>query len=282
MSSRTAGAAAVVPEKGSQMNVYMITDLEGVAGVTTFQKETSPEGPYYEQARKLLTAEVNACIDGLLSEGVAQVLVGDWHGPGAVLFEALHPRALLLHGRPLASRAALDEALKTYDACVIIGQHAMAGVADGNLNHTLSSRSIEYYKLNGKEIGEIAMTALCRGSFGQPVIFLSGDDAACREAEALIPGIVTAAVKKGLGRNCAISCSAQESARRIREGAAEAVRRHRKDPVAPLRWDPHYVLEKRFFHTDDADQLADAPNVVRVDAQTVRITANNIRDILYG
>lgn len=258
-----------------------MTDLEGVAGVTTFYKETSPDGPGYQQACRRLTAEVNAAVEGLLSEGVEEVLVGDWHGPGAVLFDLLHPRARLLHGRPMASRAALDEATRGYDACMIVGQHAMAGTADGNMNHTQSSMEIDSYILNGKPIGEIAQFALYQGHFGQPLIFLSGDEAACREAGALIPGIVTAPVKKGLGRNCAISCSAPEAARRIHEGAAEAVRRHAHKPVAPLRWDPPYVLEKRFFHTDTADQAAAHPLAERVDSLTVRYKADEIQKIVY-
>lgn len=264
------------------MKIYMMTDLEGVAGVTTFYKETTPDGPYYEHARKLLTAEVNAAVEGLLSEGVEEVLVGDWHGPGAVNFAELHPRALLLHGRPMAPWTVLDEVAKGYDAGVIIGQHAMAGTRDGNMNHTQSSKEIDSYKLNGRLIGEIAQEALYLGTFGKPVIFLSGDEAACREAEALIPRIVTAAVKKGLARNCAISCSASEAARRIREGIADAVRRHRKKPVAPLRWKPPYVLEKRFFHTDTADQVAANPRYERVDSQTVRIKSRDLRSIIYA
>ncbi len=263
------------------MKVYMMTDLEGVAGVTTFYKETSPEGPYYELSRKLLTAEINAAIEGLLAEGVEDVLVGDWHGPGAVYFPDLHPRAKLLHGRPMAPWSVLDAELGKYDVCAIVGQHAMAGAQDGNMNHTQNSRTIESYTLNGRPIGEIAQCALYQGAAGQPLIFLSGDEAACREAEALIPGIVTAAVKKGLARNCAISCSAQESARLIREGAAAAIRMQRKQPRAPLQWKPPFVLEKRYFHTDVADQAAAQPLAERVDALTVRLKSNNIRDIIY-
>lgn len=264
------------------MKIYMMTDLEGVAGVTTFYKETSPEGAYYELSRKLLTAEVNAAVEGLLSEGVEDVLVGDWHGPGAVYFPDLHPRAKLLHGRPMAPWAVLDDAVKDYDACVVVGQHAMAGTRDGNMNHTQNSRAIEYYKLNGKLIGEIAQFALHQGVHGRPILFLSGDEAACREAEALIPGIVTAAVKKGLARNCAISCSAPEAARRIREGAAKAIRQHLKKPLAPLRWKPPYVMEKRFMNSELADQAAAHPLAKRVDALTVRLTFKTIDEGIYG
>jgi len=51
----------------------------------------------------------------------------------------------------------------------------MAGVATSNHNHTQSSRNIDYYKLIGQMIGEIAQCALYFGDFDQPLIFLSGE-----------------------------------------------------------------------------------------------------------
>jgi len=207
------------------VKIYMSTDLEGVAGVVSFAAQTRPGAPYYEQAKKLLTAEINAAIDGMLEAGVTQVLVGDMHGPGAISFEDLHSQALLLHGRPLAHRSVIDDVLAEYDACVMIGQHAMAGVQTGNLNHTQSSASIESYTLNGHPIGETAQLALYRGACGQPVILLTGDEDACAEAEALIPGIVTVAVKQGIGRNSAVTVSAVEAHRRLLKVFQPGVRR---------------------------------------------------------
>ena len=262
------------------MKVYVGTDIEGVAGVVTFYKQTTPGNPGYPPACKLLTGEINAAVEGMLECGVDDILVCDGHGPGAVNYELLHPAAKLLHGRPLAPRSIRDEIVATYDVCIMIGQHAMAGVARGNMNHTQSSATIDYYRLNGKPIGEIAQFALYQGDLGLPLIFLSGDEAACREAEDLVPDITTAAVKQSLSRNSAISLSIQESHRRIREGVEKALRRQMTDPIPPLVWPGPFTLEKRFFHTDSADAAAGA-DAERIDGQTVRIRADRIRDIVY-
>jgi D-amino peptidase len=264
-----------------KVKVYIGTDLEGVAGVVSFTDQSSSTGRYYDAAKKLLTAEVNAAVDGLLDAGVTEALVSDGHGPGAISFEDLHPQAKLMHGRPLAPRSVRNPIIAKYDACVMIGQHAMAGVATGNQNHTQSSRTIDYYTLNGRRIGEIAQFALCQGALGLPLIFLSGDEAACREAEELIAGLTTVAVKKGLGRGSAISLSASESRHRIREGVGLAVERHRQSPIPALQWPGPYVLEKRFFFTHDADTSASQPGAERVDSQTVRFYSDAILDIIY-
>ena len=42
------------------MKVLMGTDIEGVAGVVDFNTQAYDTGKYYEQAQRLLTAEVNA------------------------------------------------------------------------------------------------------------------------------------------------------------------------------------------------------------------------------
>ncbi len=75
--------------------------------------------------------------------------------------------------------------------------------------------------------------------------------------------------------------SAQEAHRRIREGIRKAVRNHREKPISPLQWEGPFVLEKRFHFTDDADAAGNAPGAERVDDQTVRFTAGDIREIVY-
>ena len=259
------------------MKVYVGTDLEGVAGVVTFYAQTSPGNPGYEAAKRLLTAEINAAVEGMLEEGVDDILVSDGHGPGGVHYESLHPEAKLLHGRPLAPRDLRDAVVREYDACIMIGQHALAGKPLANMNHTQNSQSIDYYRLNGRLIGEIAQFALYQGALGLPLIFLSGDEEACREAEELVPGIATAAVKRSLSRNSAISLSPQKAHERIRSGVRAAIRRQRENPLPPVAWPGPYVLEKRFFHTDSAD----AAGGERIDGQTVRYRADDIRAIVY-
>jgi D-amino peptidase len=263
------------------MKFFMLTDLEGVAGVTSFADQTNPSSPYYLAARKLLTAEVNAAVDGLLEAGVDDILVMDGHGAGAISYEDLHPAARLLHGRPLAPWSRLIEVIRQVDACGIIGQHAMAGVMTSNMNHTQSSASIDYYQLNGRKIGEIAQFALFSGALGVPMIFLSGEEEACREAEAVIPAIVTAAVKQGLSRNSAISLSAPQAHKRIHDGVQRAVNSHRQSPIPPLHWEGPYELEIRYFHTDDADASASRPGFKRLDSQTVRVCSESILEIIY-
>lgn len=265
------------------MKAFLMTDLEGVAGVVSFAEHAYREGRYTEGSKHLLTAEVNACVQGLLEAGATEITVLDGHGDGGIVFEELHPEARLIHGRPLAPVWVKE--LEGQDIALFVGQHAMAGTADGNLNHTQDSRSVTSYLLNGKPIGEIAQFALLAGSYDVPVVFLSGDGAACREVENLIPGITTVAVKEGLGRNSAVSVSAQRAREMIQAGVTLAVAQHGAKPATPLRWPGPYVLEKRYFTTTSVEgyrRLADHdPSIEIVDSVTVRIRGDDIRAIVY-
>ena len=262
------------------MKIAIMTDLEGTAGVTSFHEETYPEGRHHVLARQLAMAEVNAAVDGFLEAGCDDVLIIDGHGPGGLWFEHMHPEARLLHGRPVAPRSVRNAVLQDYDVTVIVGQHAMSGVATSNLNHTQSSRSIYSLTLNGRAIGEIAQWTLYHGAFGMPLIYLTGEEDACAEAEALVPGITTVAVKKGLSRESAVSVSKEKARALIRAGAVRAVERHRAEPVAPLVWEGPFVLEKRYFHTHDVDRYDGAAAAERIDGQTVRITGDDIRKVI--
>ena len=71
--------------------IYIMTDMEGVAGVIDFENWCGPSGRYYELAKELLTLEVNSCIEGLFEGGVEEIIVLDGHGPGGINIKLLDP-----------------------------------------------------------------------------------------------------------------------------------------------------------------------------------------------
>lgn len=208
------------------MKIFILTDLEGPAGVNRWAQTREGDTPQKREAMHLLTQETNAAIEGVLQAAPdCEITVLDGHGSGGLLFEELHGAARVLMNGALPDRRSYLDAAGPYDALMFVGQHAMAGVLDGPLCHTFSSKTIEYYKLNGEFVGEIGCTSARFGERGVPTIFLAGDHRACEEAEAIIPGIVTVATKQGLGVQYALHLSAEESRRRIREGAAQSISR---------------------------------------------------------
>ena len=181
------------------MKLYVMTDMEGVAGVVDSPNYCFTESRYYERGCELTTLEVNAAIEGALEAGATDIVVIDGHGQGAITPTLLHPAAQLLNGRPRPMGAGLDA---SFDVAISIGQHAKSNAHGGHLAHS-GSFAVEELTINGVSIGESGRSFLNAAYFGVPYVFLSGDLAATKEAEALAPGIETAVVKEGLDRGSA-------------------------------------------------------------------------------
>ena len=202
--------------------IYVNTDLEGISGVWTFAQTRDRSSPRYVQACESMMGDIAALVRGLRDGGASDILVLDSHGGGDnFIAHLMEPGARYITGSPRPGFAGMD---KTYGGVVLLGQHAMKGTRDGVLNHTQSSAAETRYWYNGRESGEIAQQALYAGGIGVPVIMVTGDRAACREARRFLGReIVTVAVKRGLSREAAELLPLEEARKLIYEGAKKAV-----------------------------------------------------------
>lgn len=196
------------------MKVYIMTDMEGIAGVINSQDYGRLGSAYYEVAKELTTLEVNAAVEGCLEAGASDVLVVDGHGSGAIEPRLLHRQARLFAGRPMGYPFGCSS---EFACALIIGQHAKANTDGGHLSHT-GSFAVEDLQINGVSLGELGKNVLFASYFEVPTVTVSGDLAACREAQALIPAVETAAVKEGLKRGPATGLTAEENM--LHNGAA--------------------------------------------------------------
>ena len=217
-------AVAALAQAGKPKKVYMITDMEGVDGVFDTDLQCLPfQSPRFEESRKLLTGEVNAAVDGLYEGGATEVVVWDGHDSSRTLSALdIHPKARLLTGEPISPTLELDP---SYSAVIFIGQHAMAGAEKAILSHSYSSQGIQNIWVNNKPTGEIGARTMLAGTFGIPVIMLSGDTAACREVHELVPEAECAEVKSGVSRTAGFMLSHPAACALIREKARRAIER---------------------------------------------------------
>ncbi len=177
------------------MRVYMMTDLEGVAGVENSEDWCLPSGAWYRHGCELLTEEVNAAIRGFRRAGARFIRVVDGHGWGGITRERLDSEAEYYRaGLPDPYPFGLDEG---FDVIAWVGQHAKAGATQAHLPHTGSFNVVDY-QINGRSVGEFEQIAMCARLYGVTPILASGDQALADEAQAAFPGIRTVTVKYGL------------------------------------------------------------------------------------
>lgn len=106
------------------MKIFIMTDMEGCAGILNYTDWCEPGGRFYEKGMRILTEEVNAATCGFFAGGATEVLVVDGHGAGGIDVELLDKRAELLHRKPSPTWPwTLDS---TFDGLAFVGQHAKA------------------------------------------------------------------------------------------------------------------------------------------------------------
>ncbi|HEX3805727.1 MAG TPA: M55 family metallopeptidase [Gaiellaceae bacterium] len=209
------------------MKVFVVSDMEGVAGIVKWQQVTGGHA-MYEEGRRLYTGEINAAVRGAKAGGATEIVVMDCHGAGeGWTFNSLIPDEL----DPDCEYVVQDhwteytEFLETgVDAALFVGMHAMAGTRDGVLAHTVSGSSWWRLRFNGVEVGETGINAALCGAWGCPVLLVTGDEASCREGRKLLGDrLTTVAVKKGLGRFSARQLPGPKAREVIEDGARRAL-----------------------------------------------------------
>ena len=127
------------------MKVYISGDMEGVTGVT-HPEDVIPGRSRYEGFRKLLTADVNAAIEGAAEGGATEFVVNEAHdGMRNIVLECLDLRAEVIVGRrkPFVMMEDVGEA----DVTFFVGYHAGAGTK-GILSHTFRTAPVVDVTLN--------------------------------------------------------------------------------------------------------------------------------------
>jgi D-amino peptidase len=257
--------------------VFVSIDMEGVAGVAHLQQVWRGSDDY-PACRMLMTREANAAVAGAFEGGATQVLVNDSHGDMYNLLpEEMDPRADLLIGSPKVPHSMMQGFGSGFHVVLFIGYHAGAGTQAAVLDHTYAGRILYEVRVNGDPWPEAALNAALAGVQDTPAGLITGDDKACDQAAAWIPGIRTVQVKQGFGRGVAMGMHPERARAAIREAAAEVVR-----GVAELRaFKPPgpFELEADLVNTGVADLCSLPPGVERIAARTVRYTSERFEEV---
>lgn len=258
------------------MKIFMSVDIEGVACVV-HSEEGKLEGVEYERARRWMTWEANAAIEGALTAGATEIVVADSHGHMRnLLADELHEEAQLIRGapRPLGMMHGIDD---SYDAVFFVGYHAMEGAKGGILAHTYSGLALYEVQLNGKVLGETGFNAAIAGYCGVPVALVTGDDGLEAEAKSILPWTERVVTKWVYNFYSARNLTPKMSQRQIREGATQALAR--LSEMKPFEFKPPYDLQIKFKRALYADMVEVIPGVQRVDGRTVTYTSDDLIEV---
>ncbi|WNC90562.1 M55 family metallopeptidase [Paraburkholderia sp. FT54] len=256
------------------MKVLISTDIEGIAGVFHPEQTRAGNGEY-EAARRWMTLEANAAIEGAFAGGATHVWVNDSHGGFRNLLpDLLDARAQAVLGKPrtLGMMAGLE-----YGAALVfmIGYHAMSQTR-GILAHTINSFAFARVSLNGVEVGEAGVYGALAEEYGAQVALLSGDDVFAEETAPRFPGARFVVTKSATGHASGVTQSPANARAAIEAAAREVVQQHLAKGHAreSTRTEAKSVeCELRVQTSALADLFCQWPTLTRVDAVTLRFGA---------
>ncbi len=267
------------------MNYLIAVDMEGVHGVVGVPYiGLACELDDYKVAVDSATKEVNTVIKALYDSGADKVYVWDNHGNLDNLdFNLIDSRAKkVIPKSNNIDRLDFVQGLNI-DAVVYIGYHSREGSFNGILAHTYDSSAVQYYKINGKQVGEFDMDAFMAAEHGLTSIFAAGDNVFIEQVLEFNPQVVTALTKTGTGRNSAILRDEKDVLDDIYAGVKQAVKK--RIELKKLTFPCEF--EVRFTRMEFAKEMYDKKIKVvpqakyGEDSHTLVATVNNIQELKY-
>lgn len=247
--------------------------MEGATGITSWF-DVIRDMPQYEKGRELLTHDINAAIKGALNGGATEIWVNDEHlGSRHVLINKLDSNASVIIGSGGRKFSLMEDIDASFNGVFLVAYHAREGTTEGVLNHTWMPNQIRNVWVNGKVIGETAISSLIAGHFNVPVALVTGDDYVTKEAKDLLGDVETAVVKYGISRYCARCLPPEESSKIIQKSAEKAMQRL-KD-FKPLKMKTPLKFEVELMTTIQATGASLVPGVTLIDSRKVKYDVNN-------
>lgn len=256
------------------MKVHFTVDMEGMAGLA-HEDQAEAKGVDFARMRQLLTNEVQAAVDGAKAGGAKEIVICDAHDTGRnLILEELDEDVMVIQGTAyeLGMMGGISE---EFDASFQIGYHSMRDTHAGTIGHTYTY-SFSQLRLNGVKMGESGLSAAIAGHFGVPVVMVSGDLHAVRQAQSLIPNLVGVPTKEGVGVYGVNTLTPKRACDMIRKGAEEAL--GKVGDIEPYALDRPITMELDFTRTIMAQRCSQMPLVERTADKSVKYEAKDMLD----
>ena len=263
------------------MNVLVFVDMEGPSGIDQPEMVDTSNPELYEKGRFFATEDVNAAVRGLKRAGAQQVDVFDGHGMGGnLIVENLDEGVHYLGGGWMTNlrKMVVDDEIRSYDALVLLGQHAAQGTKNGFLSHTNTGMSA--LRINGKFAGEAPQIAWLAGSYDVPTLMVVGDDAVVREVHALLPGVQGIVVKTSQTRHRTTCIPVDEAHALIEETAFERLRA--VGEIEPCQLSGPIQVEIFFAFDEPAELLAQIVRFEKTGEKAVTYLAQDYLEAFWA
>jgi D-amino peptidase len=171
----------------------------------------------------------------------------------------------------------VQDADASFGGAFFIGYHGAIGDQNAVLCHTYTPSVIYELRLNDLRCGEATINAALLGSYGVPLLMVTGDRTTVEGVQAQMPWVHGVVVKESIGSLAADSISPAAAQRAIADGATQAIAG--ASSAKPFTIAAPIEMRITLAKTEQADYVAIIPEFERSGPREVRFVHDDIRTI---
>lgn len=187
------------------MKIYVSCDIEGLAGIATFDMEKEDTVLFRELYHQHVAWLIEGIQKSAKNEQITEITIADSHSRGLNLAYArlaeMDERISLVSGFPRMDymMSGLDS---SYDVVFFLGYHAGIGKQKGNMDHGYSASVAYDLKINDLAMNETTINAAYASELGVPVGLIIGESGLEEQLfqEKMMPEVPFVSTKESLGR----------------------------------------------------------------------------------
>lgn len=259
------------------MKVLISCDIEGCAGIASWDEISPKDGKWYSYFCRQMSLEAAAACKGAAAAGATDILVKDAHGTARNIDPSLLPKGVQINrgwnGGLFSMVAGLS---KDFDALAFVGYHSHAGSGGNPLSHSMAL-CVEELTINDEPASEFIIHSYIAGMLKVPVVFVSADAALCKSAKDFLPAITAVAVSAGAG-NSSTSAHPDVATDLIREGMEKALGGNRF--ACHVKMPANFKVNVRYQSHALAFEKSFYPGAVQKDEKTLSFENKDYYEIL--
>ncbi|MEJ8751157.1 M55 family metallopeptidase [Lagierella sp. ICN-221743] len=257
------------------MKFYISADIEGTAGCLNWEYTMGNSTEYQEQ-KKIMTNEVNACVSALNENYPnCEIVIKDAHYLGNNLdIDAFPENCKIIRGWSHNPHSMVQDIDESFDGVFFIGYHNAASTGTTPLAHSFNGSKYQRIELNGELCSEFLFNSTVALHHGVKTILLSGDKGLCDEVNKIDKSIRTVYSYEGIGESI-LTKTPRRVQREIYETTLEASKNISKiNPVIKP-----YELKVEYKKASECLKASNISIATQVSSNTIILKGNNIKEI---
>lgn len=269
------------------MKIYVSCDIEGLAGIATFDMEKEDTVLFRELYHQHVAWLIEGIQKSAKNEQITEITIADSHSRGLNLAYArlaeMDERISLVSGFPRMDymMSGLDS---SYDVVFFLGYHAGIGKQKGNMAHGYSASVAYDLKINDLAMNETTINAAYASELGVPVGLIIGESGLEEQLfqEKMMPEVPFVSTKESLGRYAIKNRPMQQVREAIVATTSQVLTSFALSELPRYALQTPATVKLQCVTTAQADRIEMLPMIKRIDGRTVSFVGETMKDVMNG